>query len=187
MIFYIRRNNLDLWLLLDVAAPVTMIGQAIARPANFINQELYGQPTTLPWGIPIEAQHRIPPYNDMNLYPDSTRFHPAFAYEMIWNFLTAGALLWLARRCPEKFKPGAMFSWWLVLAGVGRVIIEAFRPDQPRIPGTDLSYSRLVAGIMALAGVVMLLVRYEIIRLKFAENWEEEYQIAEKSKPAEVK
>ena len=58
---------------------------------------------------------------------------------------------------------------------------------QPRIPGTDLSYSRLVAGIMALAGVVMLLVRYEIIRLKFAENWEEEYQIAEKSKPAEAK
>ena len=186
MIFYIRRNNLDLWLLLDVAAPVTMIGQAVARPANFINQELYGQPTTLPWGISIEAQHRIPPYNDMNLYPDSTRFHPAFAYEMIWNFITAGTLLWIARRFPEKFKPGAMFSWWLVLAGVGRVIIEAFRPDQPRTPRTDLSYSRLVAGLMALVGVVMLLVRYRYIRLKFAENWEEEYQIAEKSMPAEA-
>jgi len=187
MIIYIRRNNLDPWLLLDVAAPVTMIGQAIARPANFINQELYGQPTTLSWGIPIEASHRIPPYNDMNLYPESTRFHPAFAYEMIWNFITAGTLLWLARRFPEKFKPGAMFSWWLVISGVGRVIIEAFRPDQPRIPGADLSYSRLVAGLMALAGVVMLLVRYGYIRLKFAENWEEEYQIAEKSKPAEAK
>jgi len=177
MIFYIRRNNLDPWLLLDVAAPVTMIGQAIARPANFINQELYGQPTTLPWGIPIEAAHRIPPYNDMNLYPESTRFHPAFAYEMLWNFTTAGALLWIARRFPEKFKPGALFSWWLVISGVGRVIIETFRPDQPRIPGTDLSYSRLVAAIMAVAGVVMLLVRYGYIRLKFAKNWEKEYQI----------
>jgi phosphatidylglycerol:prolipoprotein diacylglycerol transferase len=187
MVIYIRRNNLDPWLLLDVAAPVTMIGQAVARPANFINQELYGQPTTLSWGIPIEASHRIPPYNDMNLYPESTRFHPAFAYEMIWNFVTAGTLLWLARRFPEKFKPGAMFSWWLVISGVGRVIIEAFRPDQPRIPGTDLSYSRLVAGLMALAGVVMLLVRYGYIRLKFAENWEEEYQIAEKSMPADAK
>ena len=186
MIFYIRRNNLDVWLLLDVAAPVTMIGQAVARPANFINQELYGQPTTLPWGIPIEASHRIPPYNDMNLYSESTRFHPAFAYEMIWNFITAGALLWAARRFPEKFKPGAMFSWWLVLAGVGRVIIEAFRPDQPRIPGTDLSYSRLIAGLMALAGVIMLLVRYGYIRLKFTENWEDEYQISEQAQKTQT-
>jgi len=177
MIIYVRRNNLDLWLLLDVAAPVTMIGQAIARPANFINQELYGQPTTLPWGIAIDANHRIPPYNDMSLYPESTRFHPAFAYEMLWNFVTAGTLLWLARRFPEKFKPGAMFSWWLVLAGVGRYIIESFRPDQPRIPGTDLSYSRLVAALMAVAGVIMLLVRYGYIRLKFAENWAESYHV----------
>lgn len=179
MIIYVRRNNLDLWLLLDVAAPVTMIGQAVARPANFINQELYGQPTTLPWGIAIDANHRIPPYNDMSLYPESTRFHPSFAYQMLWNFITAGTLLWLARRFPDKFKPGAMFGWWLVLAGVGRVIIEAFRPDQPRIPGTDLSFSRLVAAIMAVAGVIILLVRYDYIRLKYAENWEEEYHILE--------
>jgi phosphatidylglycerol:prolipoprotein diacylglycerol transferase len=185
MAIYVRRNNLDLWLLLDVAAPATMIGQAIARPANFINQELYGQPTTLPWGIPIESSHRLAQYSDMSLYPESTRFHPAFAYEMIWNFATAGTLLWLARRFPEKFKPGAMVSWWLVISGVGRVIIEAFRPDQPRIPGTDLSYSRLVAGIMAVAGVVMLLVRYGYIRLKFAENWEEEYQISEQAQETE--
>jgi phosphatidylglycerol:prolipoprotein diacylglycerol transferase len=183
MIFYIRRNNLDPWLLLDVAAPVTMIGQAIARPANFINQELYGQPTALPWGIPIESSHRIPPYNDMSLYPENTRFHPAFAYEMIWNFLAAGLLLWAARRFPEKFKPGAMFSWWLVLAGVGRVIIEFFRPDQPRIPGTDISYSTLFAGLMAVAGVILLLVRYGFIRLKFADDWEDGYQVTNQPKP----
>ena len=187
MIVYIRRNNLDPWLLLDVAAPVTMIGQAIARPANFINQELYGQPTTLPWGIPIEESHRIPQYSNMSIYPESTRFHPAFAYEMVWNFLAAGLLLWAARRFPERFKPGAMFSWWLVLAGVGRVIIEAFRPDQPRIPGTDLSYSRLVAGLMALAGIVMLLVRYGYIRLKVADGWKEEYQVGEQLKKAKAK
>jgi phosphatidylglycerol:prolipoprotein diacylglycerol transferase len=183
MVIYIRRNNLDPWLLLDVAAPVTMIGQAIARPANFINQELYGQPTTLPWGIPIEASHRIPPYNDMGLYPEITRFHPAFAYEMIWNFIAAGLLLWAARRFPEKFKPGAMFSWWLVLAGVGRVIIEFFRPDQPRIPGTAISYSTLFAALMAVAGAILLLVRYGYIRLKFAKDWEEGYQVTKQPKP----
>jgi phosphatidylglycerol:prolipoprotein diacylglycerol transferase len=182
MIIYIRRNNLDLWLLLDVAAPVTMIGQAIARPANFINQELYGQPTTLPWGIPIEAAHRIPQYSDMGLYPESTRFHPAFAYEMIWNFVTAGLLLWIARSFPEKFKPGAMFSWWLVLAGVGRVIIEFFRPDQPRISGTGISYSTLIAALMAVAGAILLLARYGYIRLKFTDNWGDKYHIAKKPK-----
>lgn len=182
MIIYIRRNNLDPWLLLDVAAPVTMIGQAIARPANFINQELYGQPTTLPWGIPIEPSLRIPPYSDMGLYPESTRFHPTFAYEMIWNFLAAGLLLWAARRFPEKFKPGAMFSWWLVLAGVGRVIIEFFRPDQPRIPGTTISYSALVSALMAVAGVILLLVRYGYIRTKFAEDWEERYRVPRQSR-----
>jgi phosphatidylglycerol---prolipoprotein diacylglyceryl transferase len=181
MVYYIRRNNLDLWLLLDVAAPVTLIGQAIARPANFINQELYGQPTALPWGIPIESTHRIPPYNDMSLYPESTRFHPTFAYEMLWNFLAAGLLLWIARRFPEKFKPGAMFSWWLVLAGVGRVIIEFFRPDQPRIPGTDISYSTLIAALMALAGMILLLVRYGYIRLKIADGWEERYKVSGQS------
>jgi phosphatidylglycerol:prolipoprotein diacylglycerol transferase len=186
MYLYIKHYNLDLWLLMDVAAPVTMIGQAIARPANFINQELYGQPTTLPWGIPIDAAHRIPQYSDMTLYPASTRFHPTFAYEMIWNFITVGTLLWLARKFPEKFKPGALFSWWLVLAGVGRVLIEFFRPDQPRIPGTGVSYSALVAGLMAVAGVILLLVRYDYIRLKFAENWEEQYQINEQPQKAEV-
>jgi prolipoprotein diacylglyceryltransferase len=105
---------------------------------------------------------------------------------MIWNFITAGTLLWLARRFPEKFKPGAMFSWWLVISGVGRVIIEAFRPDQPRIPGTDLSYSRLVAGLMALSGVLLLLVRYGYLRLKFAENWEKEYHISEQPQPVKA-
>lgn len=185
MFFYIRRYKLDLWLLLDVAAPVTMIGQAVARPANFINQELYGQPTSLPWGIPIQAQHRLPQYSDMSLYPESTRFHPAFAYEMLWNFLAAGLLLWAARRFPEKFKPGAMFGWWLMLAGVGRVLIEFFRPDQPRIPGTDISYTTVVSALMALAGGIMLLARYGYLRLKFAEGWEETYRVA--AQPAGTK
>lgn len=186
MFFYIRRYKLDLWLLLDVAAPVTMIGQAVARPANFINQELYGQPTTLPWGIPIDAQYRIPQYSDMGIYPESTRFHPAFAYEMLWNFLAAGLLLWAARRFPEKFKPGALFGWWLVLAGVGRVLIEFYRPDQPRIPGTEVSYTTVVSVLMALGGAIVLLARYGYLRLKSAENWEEQYQIAEQTGKAQA-
>jgi phosphatidylglycerol:prolipoprotein diacylglycerol transferase len=178
LFLYARRHKLDLWLLLDALAPATLVGQAVARPANFINQELYGQPTTLPWGISIDQSHRLSQYSDMSLFPESTRFHPAFAYEMIWNFLAAGLILWFVRRYPEKSKPGTALAAWLILAGVGRVIIEAFRPDQPRIPGTDMSFTRVVAALMAVAGIIILLIRNKVIKLPFAENWEESYAIA---------
>jgi phosphatidylglycerol---prolipoprotein diacylglyceryl transferase len=182
LLVYLRRNKLDPWLFLDSAGPAVLIGQGIGRIANFINQELYGPPTTLPWGIQIQAEHRLPQYQDLNLFPvETTRFHPTFAYEMLWNFVAAGLLLWLSRRYKEDLKPGALFAGWLVLAGVGRVIIEFFRPDQPKIPGLGISYSSIVAALMAITGAVMLMARYKAINLKFAEAWEEEYQVGEKA------
>ncbi len=191
LLWYAKKHKLDIWLLLDSIAPAALIGQAVARPANFINQELYGQPTTLPWGISIESSHRIPPYNDMGLYPDTTRFHPSFAYEMVWNFLAAGLILWYLRRYPKKDKPGTAFAAWLVLAGIGRFLLEAFRPDQPRIPGTDTSITRVVAAVMALAGVILLLIRYKVLKVPFAEKWAEKYKIgptkAEQDKEKEKK
>jgi phosphatidylglycerol:prolipoprotein diacylglycerol transferase len=154
---YLRRAKANFWLVLDSAAPALLIAQAVARPANFINQELYGQPTTLPWGIPIDAAHRLPQYANLVEYPvETTRFHPTFAYEMIWNLIMGGLLLWAVRRFPQRFKPGMAFAAWLVLAGIGRFIVEGFRPDQPLIPGTTLSYSGLVAALMAVGGAVWL-------------------------------
>lgn len=182
LLYYLRQNKLDPWIFLDSAGPAMLIGQAIGRIANFINQELYGPPTTRPWGIPISAEHRIAPYSDLNLFPlETTRFHPTFAYEMLWNFAAAGLLLWLSRRYEKEFKPGTMFAGWLVMAGVGRVIIELFRPDQPKIGSLGISYSSLVSALMAIAGAVLLMARYKAINLKFAENWEEEYQLGDKT------
>ena len=77
---------------------------------------------------------------------------------MIWNLAVGGFLLWIARRFPDRLKPGMVIACWMVLAGVGRFIVEAFRPDQPRIPGTDLSYSRLISILMAMFGALWLLV-----------------------------
>jgi phosphatidylglycerol:prolipoprotein diacylglycerol transferase len=180
---FARRNKVDIWLLLDSVAPALLIGQAVARPANYINQELYGPPTNLPWGIKINQINRIPPFNDMALYPEeSTRFHPTFAYEMIWNFLAAGLILWVIRRYKQKIKPGTAIASWLILAGLGRVIIESFRPDQPRIPGTVISYSRLIAGLMAIAGIFWILIRYEIIKVGFISPGPETYQIPKDKK-----
>ena len=69
LLIYLRKNKLDPWIFLDSAGPAVLIGQAIGRIANFINQELYGPPTTLPWGIPISAQHRLASFADMIMFP----------------------------------------------------------------------------------------------------------------------
>jgi phosphatidylglycerol:prolipoprotein diacylglycerol transferase len=176
---YAKKNGLDFWLALDAIAPGLLIGQAVARPANFINQELYGQPTTLPWGIKIEALYRIPPWNDLTRFPyETTRFHPTFAYEIIVNLIAVGVLYYLVRKYKEKLKPGVVFAGWLILAGIGRNVIEFFRPDQPGFPGTNFSYSRLVAILMILGGVIFILVKYRILKLKFIPVGEEAYHIA---------
>lgn len=175
---YSRNRGLDFWLAMDSVAPGLLLGQAIARPANFINQELYGQPTTLPWGIKIDAAHRIQPYNNLTLYPeDSTRFHPTFAYEMLWNFFATALLLYLARKYKDKLRPGVIFGAWLILAGVGRNIIEFFRPDQPTFPGTGFSYSRLAAILMILGGALLILIQYEILKIKFIPASPAQYQL----------
>lgn len=175
---YFRERGLDFWLLLDAVAPALLIGQAVVRPANFINQELYGPPTDLPWGIKIDGAHRISPWTDLGRYPvETTRFHPTFVYEMIWNFLAAALLLWVARRLSERLKPGALFAGWLVLEGVGRFWLEWFRPDQPTLPGTAISYSRIVAAAMAVVGVIWLLIRYRVLRLRFLGPGPAQYRI----------
>jgi len=186
--FFLKQNRMDLWLFLDAIAPAIFIGQALARPANFINQELYGQPTKLPWGIPIDAGHRLAQYADLSQYPvETTRFHPTFAYEMILNILLALLLIWISRQYMDKMKPGAIFSGWLVFAGLARAFIELFRPDQPRIGDSFVTYTMLVSLLMAVAGVVMLLVRYGRLQLAYAEGWEEEYQIKPVEKKARVR
>lgn len=187
--FFLQRNKLDTWLFLDALAPATLLGQALARPANFINQELYGPPTNLPWGIQIMAEHRLPQYPVSQFPVDITRFHPTFAYEMILNILIVLFLWWLSRRYEEDLKPGAIFSLWLLLAGLSRTIIEFFRPDQPRIGDTFISYTMLVSFLMAITGLVLLLARYGKLQLAWAETWEDEYQVkkAEKQELASIR
>jgi len=138
--FYAKKMGLDIWLALDAVSPGLLLGQALARPANYINQELYGPPTKLPWGIKIDALHRIPPWTNLLQYPEeATRFHPA---------------------------------------GLGRNVIEFFRPDQPTFPGTGFSYSRFVAILMILAGVLLILILYRVIISRFIPDSKDAYHIA---------
>src|SRR4051794_12114041 len=81
---YMRRNHLPIGAWLDIAGVALPLGQAIGRWANFVNQELYGKVTSLPWGITIDSTHRITPYNSLVDYPvATTKYHPLFLYESI--------------------------------------------------------------------------------------------------------
>ena len=194
LLLYLNKNKLDPWLFLDAIGPAALVGQAIGRLGNFVNQELYGPPTTLPWGLKIypDNPYQIPfdvqgkSSQEILTYIETNRFHPTFAYEMLWNFASAGLLLWLSRRYEKSLKPGTLFAGWLVLAGIGRSWLELFfRPDQPKIAGSTISYSMVVAALMAVVGAIMLLARYRAIHLSVAENWEEEYKISTQPRPEE--
>ena len=181
LIIYLRRNGYDVWLFMDAVAPVTLIGQAFGRLGNFINQELYGPPTLLPWGIPISAEHRLPQFSDLS---QSQRFHPTFAYEMILNVIAFLFIFWYSRRNDEEVKPGTVFSLWLIFAGFIRTFIEFFRPDQPRIGDSFISYTMVVAFLMGLAGVILYLARMGKVHFAFMEGWwEDEYKIKKVEKP----
>jgi len=184
LIIYLKQNGYDVWLFLDAVAPVTLIGQALGRLGNFINQELYGPPTLLPWGISISAEHRIPQFADLTLYPvDTTRFHPTFAYEMILNILAFLFIFWYARQYQKRIKAGEIFSLWLIFAGFMRTFIEFFRPDQPRIGDTFVSYTMVIAFLMGVSGVVLYLARIGVTRPAFATAWLTGYRVKSVKKP----
>ncbi len=90
----------------DIVAPGLFVMQAIARWGNFFNQELYGTPTTLPWGIPIDCAHRIAAYPCEHVSRETTRFHPLFLYESLSGLLGALVLIWLGFHAREAAAAG---------------------------------------------------------------------------------
>lgn len=183
--YYCQRYHVDFWLLADAIGPGALLGQAIGRLGNYINQELYGPPTPLPWGIPIDAGHRIAPFDDLAQYPlETTRFHPTFAYEMIWNLIFFGLLVWLVIRYKNRLKTGVIAAAALVISGLGRTWIELFRPDQPRFFGTAVSTSMVISIIFALLGIWILLARWGKISSPFISVGADDYARKPLRRPA---
>ncbi len=156
MAIYARRNHLSLLRWMDIAAPGLILAQAIGRWGNYLNQELYGPPTTLPWGITIDAQHRIGQFTDLSRFPvDTTRFHPVFLYESIWNFLGFAALMIVGRRYRDRLKDGDIFALYLMVYGVGRLLVESLRPDAWLVGTIPTAQLVSVALIIFGAGVMV--------------------------------
>jgi phosphatidylglycerol:prolipoprotein diacylglycerol transferase len=128
IVWYTRRHQLSTARWLDIFAPALLLGQAIGRLGNFVNQELYGPPTTLPWGIPIDAAHRVPEWSNLTFYPvETTRFVPLFAYEALLNLVGLVLILWIARRFAPRLYDGDVLLMYLVWYGAVRSYLETFR------------------------------------------------------------
>ncbi|MBV9228030.1 MAG: prolipoprotein diacylglyceryl transferase [Chloroflexi bacterium] len=160
LILYLRTHKLPFPVYFDGIGLGLIIGQAIGRIGNFINQELYGPPTTLPWGLRIDAQHRLPPYNDMLKYPDGVRFQPLFLYEMLWDALGFALLLWIERRFGKRLRDGDLFLLFLIWSPLGRFFIEFLRTDSWFFPGTPFNLVHLLTAIAVLGASIALYLRH---------------------------
>jgi phosphatidylglycerol---prolipoprotein diacylglyceryl transferase len=146
---FARRRKLSFLGLLDAAAPAIALGQAIGRWGNFVNQELYGPPTDLPWGIPIRPENRMAGYESYQ------RFHPLFLYESLWNLLNAGLLYFLWKRYGDRLKSGDLFLVYLVAYAVGRFFLEFLRLDYVPVAGINLNQTIMLVTALVSAGVLV--------------------------------
>ena len=127
-VLLLRHRGLRVAPLADAVAPTLLVAQAIGRLGNWFNQELYGSPTTLPWGLRIDDAH-LPAGST---YPPGTLFHPTFLYEALWNLAGAVLLVWIGRRMVARSgATGGRLLWiYLMVYTAGRVWIEMLRIDE---------------------------------------------------------
>ncbi len=159
-LLYMRALKLPPLIYLDAIGLALLLAQAIGRLGNFINQELYGPPTTLPWGLRIDSAHRVPPYNNLALYPESVRFHPLFLYEMLWNLVGFALIFWISRRFEKQLREGDVFLMYIIWYPLGRFFIEFLRTDSWFFPGTPFNVVHLLSAVAILAAAVILFLRH---------------------------
>lgn len=129
-VVFSRKRKIDFWKVADSCAPSLILGQAIGRWGNYINQEAYGSPTDLPWGIMI----------------DGVKVHPTFLYESMWNFLVFLFLLWY-RKNKSKVS-GEVFLLYLMLYSAIRFFIEGLRTDSLMMGSIRVAQLVSIIGIL---------------------------------------
>ncbi|MBN2548989.1 MAG: prolipoprotein diacylglyceryl transferase [Anaerolineales bacterium] len=153
---FTRKRQLSFLMWCDIAAPGVALAQAIGRWGNFINQELYGAPTNLPWAIRIDPQYRLAGFENEAYY------HPLFLYESLWNLANMGLLLGLGRRFKDQIREGDIFFIYLMVYPIGRFLLEFLRLDASMVIGININQWVMLA--IALAAGVVLYLRHR--------NWE---------------
>lgn len=147
-----RWTGLRFWSFADALAPGLILAQALGRFGNWFNQELFGLPTDLPWGLEIDRTNPAFPAG----LEAGTLFHPTFLYEVIWNTLGAIVILWAGRRFRMQW--GRQFALYLVWYSAGRIVWESIRIDPSEIfLGLRTNVWAAIAGV--LIGLVIMVVQ----------------------------
>jgi len=153
---YARANGLSFGRWADIATPGLVLAQAISRWGNYLNQELYGYPTTMPWGIGIDPAYRIPPFDDLTRFPANTRFHPTFLYESLGNLVNLAIIVYVSRRYGDRLKDGDLILLYGVLYPLLRFFIEFQRPDAWKISGVATAQWIALASVVVCGGLLFL-------------------------------
>ena len=133
---FCRIKKISFFNFADIASPSLILGQAIGRWGNYVNQEAYGRETDLPWAILVDGAY----------------VHPTFLYESLWNLLVLGFLIFAFRRL--KLKEGSIFAIYLIGYSFGRIFIEGLRTDS--LMFGPFRVAQLTSGLFILAGAVLL-------------------------------
>jgi phosphatidylglycerol:prolipoprotein diacylglycerol transferase len=149
-----RKLNFALWA--DIVAPALALGQAIGRWGNFVNRELYGAPTDLPWGITSNPNDVI--RVQLGLTDPNMKFHPLFLYESIFNLANMAFLLWFGRRYQSRLKFGDLFLIYLITYPTARFFLEFLRLDTSQVG--SLNINQAVMAVVALAAAAALFWRH---------------------------
>ena len=140
----LRRRHADIARFLDAAAPGLLVAQAIGRIGNYFNQELFGRPADLPWGLEISPAHRPAGYEQFST------FHPTFLYELTWNLALAGLLVWLGHH--RRIRPPGLFALYVAGYSLGRIGEELLRVDPAHhVLGLRLNF--FVATVLCFGGL----------------------------------
>jgi phosphatidylglycerol:prolipoprotein diacylglycerol transferase len=149
LILFARSKGVKAAIWLDILAPGLALAQSFGRWGNFINQEVYGLPSKLPWAIFIDAQHRLAGYAQVGTY------HPLFLYESLWSLLNMAFLLYIGRRYQNRWVPGSIFLLYLIFYGVGRVGLEFLRLDVSSYQGININQV-MMAVIVLVASLLLI-------------------------------
>ncbi|MGW9021140.1 prolipoprotein diacylglyceryl transferase [Leucobacter chromiiresistens] len=147
-----RITGIRFWSFADALVPGLLLAQAVGRLGNWFNHELFGGPTTLPWGLEIESTNAAFPIG----LPEGTLFHPTFLYEALWNLLGIVVLLAIERKWRPRW--GTFFALYLVWYGIGRVFTESLRVD-PSLLFFGVRTNVLAAVLAVVAGIVLFVLR----------------------------
>lgn len=156
LFLYSKKSKVSFWFLADIIFVPLALGQAIVRWGNYFNQELFGLPTKLSWGIPIDFINRLPGFTNFEY------FHPIFLYESIWNLIVFIILILLFKKLwevgPQKIKAGLIFSSYLILYPLSRFFVSFARIDaQPMVFAWRLD--QFISLLLVTVGILLLMFR----------------------------